>query len=130
MSALSSMELPDLLHAACGYPKGLHDSLDAIEDEVDKMVKCQELLSSAAMAGFVRPIKMLLAMGADPNLMGVSSGSLPLHWAAHGNHIPAMETLLDAGAELGLCGEGILDMTARNGHVKAVRKLLQAGMKP
>lgn len=57
-------------------------------------------LHSAAKAGFVEAVRLLLDHGADPNAREAGDHSYPLHWAAAHGHLDTVRALLDAGGDV------------------------------
>ena len=57
-------------------------------------------LHSAAQAGHVNAVRLLLAHGADPNAREAGDNTYPLHWAAAGRHLDTVRALVDAGGDM------------------------------
>lgn len=97
-------------------------------------------LHLSAVEGDAAECDRLMREGADPN-SACSSGIRPLHCAAHVGSVPAMKTLLAAGADINrrgdafddedtklpLLGETALEHAILGNQVEAVRFLLDAG---
>jgi ankyrin repeat protein len=95
---------------------------------------CAVALVAAARVGDVGALKFLInERGADVNGMTMFFG-MPLHAAASGGQISAMETLLEKGAELERKDlqkkRTALHYAAMGGHEAAVALLLQVGADP
>ncbi|XP_032376487.1 dynein heavy chain 12, axonemal [Etheostoma spectabile] len=90
------------------------------------------ILFDAAASGNPDIISLLLEYGADPNLVHLSSGHLPIHRVAYHGHILALEQLIpvtkmDAIKESGMSP---LHSAAAGGHAHCVEMLLKAGCDP
>lgn len=86
-------------------------------------------LMLVALHGDVESLKLLLARGAEPNRPGWA----PLHYAASGGHVPAIDALLEAHAFIDAQspnGTTPLMLAARHKHTNAVRMLVEAGADP
>jgi ankyrin repeat protein/catechol 2,3-dioxygenase-like lactoylglutathione lyase family enzyme len=57
-------------------------------------------LHTAAQAGHVDAVKLLLQHGADPNAREAGDNTYPIHWAAAGGHLEIVRALLDAGGDV------------------------------
>jgi ankyrin repeat protein len=57
-------------------------------------------LHTAARAGQLDVVRLLLANGADANAREAGDNTYPLHWAAAGRHIETVRTLLDTGGDV------------------------------
>lgn len=78
-------------------------------------------IHSATAAGHLRIVKMLLEMGADPNVRE-QAGYTALHAAAQNGDIEIIQTLLVGGADLTLKsddGKTAMDIAMDAGHEKA-----------
>jgi ankyrin repeat protein len=85
---------------------------------------------AAAGSGRVKPLRLLLAAGADPERGDDKSGESPLHYAAAGGQTEIVRLLIEAGARPDVPdhrGFPPLVEAARNGHEDAVRELLNHG---
>lgn len=56
-------------------------------------------LHTAAQAGRVEAVRLLLAHGADPNAREAGDNTYPLHWAAARKDLDIVRALLDAGGD-------------------------------
>lgn len=131
-----------LHHALFGYVNGRRDkSLDITRlllqagADPNAAVRYRRLtpLIVAASHAMTDAVQLLLEAGADPNIADISR-STPLLCAAHGRngvHTGAVPLLLQAGADVNAAnvnGQTPLMAAARNGHIEAVRLLLEAGV--
>ena len=85
---------------------------------------------AAAASGRAKPLRFLLAAGADPERGDDKTGESPLHHAAAGGQIEIVTLLLQAGARPDTAdhrGFPPLVEAARNGHAEVVRALLKHG---
>ena len=57
-------------------------------------------LHTAARAGQLEVVRLLLANGADPNAREAGDNTYPLHWAAAARHLETVRALLDAGGDV------------------------------
>jgi ankyrin repeat protein len=57
-------------------------------------------LHTAAQAGRVEAVRLLLAHGADPNAREAGDNTYPLHWAAARKSVDIVRALLDAGGDV------------------------------
>src|SRR5215471_11253377 len=57
-------------------------------------------LHTAAQAGSVEAVRLLLAHGADPNAREEGDNTYPLHWAAARKNLDIVRALLDAGGDV------------------------------
>jgi ankyrin repeat protein len=57
-------------------------------------------LHTAAQAGRVEVVRLLLARGADPNAREAGDNTYPLHWAAARKNVDIVRALLDAGGDV------------------------------
>src|SRR5215469_13940659 len=57
-------------------------------------------LHTAAQAGRVEAVRLLLAHGADPNAREAGDNTYPLHWAAARKNVDIVRALLDAGGDV------------------------------
>ena len=94
-------------------------------------------LHSAAQDGSVEIMKLLLTAPHDLVLNSYDKyiGHTPLIWAVEKNHIAAVATLIDAGAEVNACSEQMIDDPAikgavENGNIEMVQLLLDHGANP
>jgi uncharacterized protein len=86
-------------------------------------------LQSAAAAGHVNIVEMLLKYRADPNVQG-QGGYTPLHAAAQNGDLKTVRALLYGGADMTLRsndGKTSLDLAVESGHMETA-KLLQEGI--
>jgi ankyrin repeat protein len=86
-------------------------------------------LQSAAAAGHVKIVDMLLKNRADPNVRE-GGGYTPLHAAAQNGDMAMIRTLLYGGADLDVRsedGKTPLDLALEGGHIEAA-KILQEGI--
>ncbi|MBD1896010.1 ankyrin repeat domain-containing protein [Coleofasciculus sp. FACHB-129] len=94
------------------YPLVAEDIRKYGEREIEKGVKKKERLQKkdvedsidAAMFGKVEAVKAAIEKEIDINAIG-SNGETALMYAAHYVHIPVVQTLIDAGAELDILSE-------------------------
>jgi ankyrin repeat protein len=94
------------------YPLVAEDIRKYGESEIEKGIKKKERLQKkdvedfidAAMFGKVEAVKAAIEKGIDINAIG-SNGETALMYAAHYVHIPVVQTLIDAGAELDILSE-------------------------
>jgi ankyrin repeat protein len=110
-----------LLRAATGGQQEVYDYLYPLvsedirkygEKEIGKGVKRKERLQKkdvedfidAAMMGNIEAVKAAIEAGIDINAIG-SNGETALMYAAHYVHIPVVQALIDAGAELDILSE-------------------------
>lgn len=56
-------------------------------------------LHTAAQAGHLDAVRLLLRHGADPNAREAGDNTYPLHWAAANRHLEIVRALLDAGGD-------------------------------
>lgn len=87
-------------------------------------------LVSAARAGAVNAIPVLISLGADPNLRCGVNGWTPLMHAIHKHQLDSVRALLDGGADVngpGDGGENPLLMAAGYGYTDFVNVLLDRG---
>src|SRR5262249_50231913 len=56
-------------------------------------------LHTAARAGHLETVTLLLRYGADPNGREAGDNTYPLHWAAANRHLNVIRALLDAGGD-------------------------------
>jgi len=90
-------------------------------------------ISSAARAGAVESIPVLVNLGADPNQRCGVNGWTPLMHAIHKQQLGSVRALLEAGAnvnERGDGGENPLMMAAGYGYTNIVNTLLDRGADP
>lgn len=87
-------------------------------------------LGSACGLGHVEMARLLLARGADPNIVN-SSGRTPLQMAAYDGSTAIVEMLIQAGANVDIAdteyGYTPLAAASRKGHADTVRVLINAG---
>ena len=86
-------------------------------------------LQSAAAAGHVKIVEMLIKNGAHPNVQE-QGGYTPLHAAAQNGDLATIRVLLYGGADLTMRsedGKTPLDLALKAGHAEAA-KLLQEGI--
>jgi uncharacterized protein len=86
-------------------------------------------IQSAAAAGHVKIVDLLLKNGADPNIRE-AGGYTPLHAAAQNGDTGVIRTLLYGGADLDIKsndGKVPLDLALEAGHKEAI-KVLQEGI--
>jgi cytohesin len=57
-------------------------------------------LHSAAQAGHLDAVRLLLEKGANPNAREDGDNTYPLHWAAASGHVEIVRALLDAGGDV------------------------------
>jgi len=84
-------------------------------------------LHAAAMSGQSEVCRVLLEMGALPNVQTAPQGYVPLHSAAWAGHTDAIEVLLRAGARTDLLnyrGETPAQTALRQGESDAANRLL------
>ncbi|MBD1930863.1 MULTISPECIES: ankyrin repeat domain-containing protein [Cyanophyceae] len=110
-----------LLRAATGGQQEVYDYLYPLvsedirkygEKEIGKGVKRKERLKKkdvedfidAAMMGNIEAVKAAIEAGIDINAIG-SNGETALMYAAHYVHIPVVQALIDAGANLNILSE-------------------------
>lgn len=62
-------------------------------------------LHTAAQAGHLDAVRLLLKFGADPNAREAGDNTYPLHWAAAGRHVEVVRALLDAGGDVHGAGD-------------------------
>ena len=87
-------------------------------------------LHEAALNGRLETARLLLEMGADPNIADTAYRSTPLHLSARGNHPDLIPTLANYGADIGALNEGgktPLHVAAAYGYPEVVRALLDVG---
>jgi len=85
---------------------------------------------AARWGGRLESVELLVEAGADINARDSASGSTPLTVAAAENHVPTMETLVAAGADLEARqreGKTALAVAAQNRRARATEVLLKAG---
>jgi ankyrin repeat protein len=92
-------------------------------------------MHAAAHRGLVSMIELLVALGADPNVAQHSryGGRTPLHVAVRGNHIKAVETLLERNADANIpdaVGKTPLHDACITRNATMVRLLLRSGAAP
>jgi ankyrin repeat protein len=94
------------------------------------MSSANDKLCDAAKSGDVAEIERQIAAGADPNALDGTAKRSPLHWAADGGHLAAIDALLKAGARLdGASSSGVTPLmeAAISGNTTAVNALVAAG---
>jgi hypothetical protein len=62
-------------------------------------------LHTAAQAGHLEAVRILLARGADPNAREEGDNTYPLHWAAARKNVDMVRALLDAGGDVNGFGD-------------------------
>ncbi|XP_068248922.1 kinase D-interacting substrate of 220 kDa-like [Palaemon carinicauda] len=85
-------------------------------------------LWNAAKGGYIEIVKYLLESGANPDGDESFKGGIVAVAAEH-NHLDILDLLIASGASVtpGIYGSDVLFRAAENGHVEAVRKLIQVG---
>lgn len=81
-------------------------------------------LHAAATLGCTDNIQLLLAHGASVHAALEGTRDTPLDLAVEGKHMPAIDLLLGAGAEV---SHRTLSVAAATGHIPIVERLLQHG---
>lgn len=87
-------------------------------------------LHTAALAGDVPAVRLLLKSGADAGLAGMRWGRTPLHWAAQFGREKVAGLLLAAGADPNACdedGKTPLHLAALQGWTDVYELLFRAG---
>jgi ankyrin repeat protein len=76
----------------------------------------------------VEQTKMLLALGANPNVTN-ERGETPLHWSANRGRVEMIELLLSSGADVNAVSSGRtpLDVAAVEGDIRIAEILAEAG---
>ena len=91
-------------------------------------------LALAAQSGALQSARLLLAIGADPNVRSRNAtANTPLHAAVAGRHVDLVDLLLDAGADVNARdsnGHTPLDLAADGGGDAITRLLVARGANP
>ncbi|XP_055892076.1 osteoclast-stimulating factor 1-like [Biomphalaria glabrata] len=120
------MKDPSWWKAKCGSSIGLIPS-NYVEENTESI---DHPLHDAAKRGNMDFMKDCLQNRVSVNGLD-KAGSTPLHWAAHGGHIPCLQTLLSIeNCEVNVqnkLGDTPLHSAAWKGHAEAVKMLLDKG---
>ncbi|XP_071108291.1 osteoclast-stimulating factor 1-like [Haliotis cracherodii] len=112
--------------AKCGSKVGLIPS-NYVEDNTESI---DHPLHEAAKRGNIDFMVECIGNRVSVNSLD-KAGSTPLHWAAHGGHIPCLENLLSAGScqvnVQNKLGDTPLHSAAWKNHSEAVKMLLAKG---